>query len=81
MKRFRAIYIGDIRFNQCSVFELNFKTNYFEMINDNEISYEKECVEEDGDFLIFEVINDRATLIEKKKFRRKIRNKRGNYKY
>lgn len=51
------------------------------MINDREIRYEKECVEEDDDFLIFEVENDRATLIEKKKFRRKSKNKRRNYKY
>lgn len=81
MKKFRAIYIGDVRYNQCPVFELNYKTNCFEMINDKEIRYEKECVEEDDDFLIFEVINDRASLIEKNKFRRKNRNKRKNYRY
>lgn len=80
-KNFRAVYIGEVIFNQCPVFQLNLKRNYFEMINDREIRYEKECVEEDDDFLIFEVENDRATLIEKKKFRRKSKNKRRNYKY
>ena len=64
MKKIRAIYIGDIRFDQCPVFELNTETNHFEMIIDKEISYEKECVEEDDDFLIFKVENDVATLLE-----------------
>lgn len=64
MKKIRAIYIGDVRFNQCPVFELNVETNYFEMLTDKEFRYEKECVEEDSDFLIFKVENDRATLIK-----------------
>ncbi len=51
----RAIYIGDIRFNECNVFELNVDTNYYEMLNDKEYSYKKEAVEEDDDWLIFEV--------------------------
>lgn len=51
----RAIYIGDVRFNECSVFELNVNTNYYEMLNDKEYRYEKEAVEEDEDWLIFEV--------------------------
>lgn len=63
MKKIRAIYIGDVRFDVCLVFELNFETNYFEMIKDNEIKYEKECVYEDSDFLIFEVENDDAKII------------------
>lgn len=63
MKKIRAIYIGDVRFDVCPVFELNFETNYFEMIKDNEIKYEKECVYEDSDFLIFEVENDDAKII------------------
>ncbi|WIV11564.1 hypothetical protein [Proteiniborus sp. MB09-C3] len=65
MKKIRAIYIGDVRFDQCPVFELNMKTNYFEMLIDKEFRYEKECVEEDDDFLIFRVENDRAILVEK----------------
>ena len=63
MKKIRAIYIGDVRFDVCPVFELNFETNYFKMIKDNEIKYEKECVYEDSDFLIFEVENDDAKII------------------
>ncbi len=65
MKKIRAIYIGDVRFDQCPVFELNMETNYFEMLIDKEFRYEKECVEEDDDFLIFTVENDRAALVEK----------------
>jgi len=64
MKRMRAIFIGDVRFVQCPVFELNTKTNYFEMLIDKEVRYEKEVVEEDDDFLIFEIERDVATLIE-----------------
>ncbi|MEK4082451.1 hypothetical protein [Psychrobacillus sp. FSL K6-1415] len=64
MKKIRAIYIGDVRFDQCPVFELNTETNYFEMLIDKEMRYEKEVVEEDDDFLIFKVENDVATLIE-----------------
>ena len=64
MKKIRAIYIGDIRFSQCPVFELNEETNYFEMLIDKEFRYGKECVEEDNDFLIFEVENDVAMLIK-----------------
>lgn len=63
MKKIRAIYIGDVRFEQCPVFELNKETNYFEMLIDKEFKYEKECVEEDNDFLVFEVENDEARLI------------------
>lgn len=65
MKKIRAIYIGDVRFDQCPVFELNMEMNYFEMLIDKEFRYEKECVEEDDDFLIFTVENDRAALVEK----------------
>ncbi|TKI47878.1 hypothetical protein [Lysinibacillus tabacifolii] len=64
MKKIRAIYIGDVRFDQCPVFELNVETNYFEMLIDKEFRYEKEVVEEDHDFLVFEIENDVATLIK-----------------
>ncbi|MGF7058468.1 hypothetical protein [Brassicibacter mesophilus] len=64
MKKIRAIYIGDVRFDQCPVFELNVETNYFEMLTDKEFRYERECVEEDSDFLIFKVENDTAALIK-----------------
>ncbi|WFD08784.1 hypothetical protein [Tepidibacter hydrothermalis] len=71
MIKMRAIYIGDVRFNECNVFELNEETNYFEMINDKEFEYKKEIVEEDDDWLIFEVtigkdeLDGRAKLINR----------------
>lgn len=65
MKKIRAIYIGDVRFDRCPVFELNMDTNYFEMLTDKEYRYEKEVVEEDDEFLVFIVEDDIATLIEK----------------
>lgn len=40
------------------------ETNYFEMLIDKEMRYEKESVVEDDDFLIFKVEDDIATLIE-----------------
>lgn len=64
MKKIRAIYIGDVRFDQCPVFELNKGTGYFEMLIDRACIYEKECVYEDHDFIVFEVENDRAKLIK-----------------
>ena len=64
MKKIRAIYIGDVRFGQCPVFELNMETNYFEMLIDKEFRYEKEVVEEDDEFLVFVVENDIATFIK-----------------
>ncbi|CAH2213186.1 hypothetical protein [Tepidibacter aestuarii] len=56
MIKMRAIYIGDVMFNECNVFELNEETNYFEMLNDKKFEYKKEIVEEDDNWLIFEVI-------------------------
>lgn len=64
MKKVRAIFIGDVRFDECPVFELNPETGYFEMIVDKEFKYLKEIVEEDNDFLVFEIENDIATLIK-----------------
>ena len=63
--KIRAIFIGDVRFDQCPVFELNTETNYFEMIIDKEIKYEKVVVEEDEEFLIFEIEKDIATIMNK----------------
>lgn len=62
MKKIRAVFIGDVRFDQCPVFELNTETDYFEMIIDKEIRYERVVVEEDEDFLVFEIEHDIATL-------------------
>ena len=63
-EKIRAIFIGDVRFDQCTVFELNTDTNYFEMLIDKEFRYAKELVEEDDDFLVFVVENDIATLFD-----------------
>lgn len=45
MKKTRAICITDVIFEQCPVFE----------IKDNSFRYEKKCIEEGPDWLIFEV--------------------------
>lgn len=58
------MYIGDIRFDQCPVFERNEETNYFEMLVDKEFSYEKEVVENDDEFLLFEVENAIVTYMK-----------------
>lgn len=57
MKKVRAIYTGDIKHNQCPVFELSRETGWFEMLEDKSFRYEKECVYEDPTFLVFEVEN------------------------
>ncbi|WP_026907169.1 hypothetical protein [Paucisalibacillus globulus] len=49
----RAIYTGDVRFNECNVFEYDNQTKMFQMINDKEIAYSFETVMEDEDFIIF----------------------------
>jgi len=66
MKKIRAIYIGDVKHNQCPVFELK-ENGWFEMLGDNELRYEKEvCFDEDSDFLIFEVEKDNVNNVYKK---------------
>jgi hypothetical protein len=65
IKKIRAIYIGDVKHNQCPVFELK-ENGWFEMLEDIEFRYEKEEVESDSDFLIFEVENDDVILLDKK---------------
>ncbi|MCX7923117.1 MAG: hypothetical protein N3B21_14065 [Clostridia bacterium] len=65
MKKIRAIYIGDVRYNECPVFELNSDTGWFEMLKDKEFRYEKDCVYEDNDFIIFSVENDIVKGVEK----------------
>lgn len=65
MNKYRAIYIGDVRFNECNVFELDREADDFVMINDTEIRYSTEAVMEDPDFLVFTISGDRATLEDK----------------
>lgn len=53
--KIRAIYIGDMRFDFCPVFELDEDTEEFAMLSDKEFRYGKAVVYEDEDFLVFEV--------------------------
>lgn len=63
MNKIRAIYIGDVKHNQCPVFELNIETGWFEMLEDTSFKYEKECVYDDQSFFIFEVENENVNLV------------------
>lgn len=54
----RAIYIGDVRFNECPVFELNQEGTDFVMLKDTIFKYSKEVVYEDDDFIVFTVKGD-----------------------
>lgn len=56
--KIRAIYIGDVRFDSCPVFELNTETHQFVMISDNEFTYDDLTVYDDKDFLVFEVYKE-----------------------
>jgi hypothetical protein len=51
----RAIFIGDVRFDKCPVFELNEKTGYYEMLKEPDFRYTKDIMLDDGDWLFFEV--------------------------
>ncbi len=63
MKKIRAIFIGDVRYDQCPVFELNVKTNLFEMLIDRDFKYEKEVVMQDDQFLVFTIENEMVTYM------------------
>jgi len=65
MKTIRAIYIGDVRYNECPVFELDKKTGMFEMLKDKEFRYGIDSVRNDPDFLVFAVENEEASMISK----------------
>lgn len=54
----RAIYIGDVRFNECPVFELNQEGTDFVMLKDTIFKYPKEAVYGDDDFIVFTVKDD-----------------------
>ena len=58
----RAIYIGDLRFNECPVFELNQEGTDFVMLEDTNFKYPKETVYEDNDFIIFTVKDGTVSL-------------------
>lgn len=61
----RAIYVGDVRYDQCPVFELNEETGFYEMIVDHDFRYPKEIMDIDEDWLCFEfdTEEDKATFI------------------
>lgn len=62
----RAIYVGDVRFNECNVFEYDTKTKSFHMINDEEVCYSFESVMNNKDFIIFVSNGDIAFQVEVK---------------
>jgi len=53
MRKIRAIYIWDIRDNQCEVFELDASDKKFKMIIDGDFSYPLECILEDSNWIVF----------------------------
>lgn len=61
----RAIYTGDVRFDVCNVFELNHGTNQFEMLNEPEITYDKDIMYADDDFLVFNIEGELVTQVNK----------------
>lgn len=54
-EKIRAIYIGDVQFDTCVVFELNEENDYFEMVGDTEFRYPREGVIQDEDFILFKI--------------------------
>lgn len=61
----RAIYVGDVRYDECPVFELDNDTNQFIMIGDSEMRYDSEVVYSDDDFQVFSVKDDTVRLVDK----------------
>lgn len=60
----RAIYIGDVRYNQINVFEYNPKTKEFHMINDKSFSYPFECVMEGKNWLVYFIDGEKVYSME-----------------
>lgn len=70
-KKIRAIYIGDLRFDNCPVFELDVETHMFVMVSDigkdlecGPTQYEDLYVYADEDFLIFEVTSEDSNILK-----------------
>lgn len=63
MKKVRAIYVGDIRFANCPIFELK-ENGWFEMLENPEFRYKKEVVETDDSWLIFNASIDEDSEYE-----------------
>lgn len=62
----RAIYVGDILFSQCPVFEFDPNTGQFHMIEDRQIAYDFEIVMNDDDFIVFATDGNSVYQIEVK---------------
>lgn len=62
----RAIYVGDVRFDVCNVFEYNEKTKMFEMINDRDCAYHFDSVMKDVDFIVFATDGSTVFQVETK---------------
>lgn len=58
----RAIYKGDMRFDECPVFEL--RGDKFYMLRDVSFSYDKDVVLQDDDFMVFTVDVDHVVLVD-----------------
>ena len=59
----KAIYIGDVRFDECNVFEYDNDTKKFHMIN---VSYDFEAVMSDTDFILFAADGENTFQLEVK---------------
>ena len=59
----RAIYIGDIRFDDCPVFELDEEDGYFKILGDPEFQYPKEVVEADKNFIRFSLNENEIRIL------------------
>lgn len=55
MKKIRAIYIGDVKYDNCPIFELNNETKEFEMLENKSFKYDSNIIEDDDYWLFFEV--------------------------
>lgn len=61
----RAIYIWDVRFPDCPVFELDSKGQRFHMVGDPSFAYDKAEVYNDDDWILFKVKDENVIRIEK----------------
>ena len=55
MRTIRALYIGDMRYSESPVFELNKEDGVFEMVIDKDCRYSVEDILGDDDWLVFEI--------------------------
>ena len=58
MVKKRAVYIGETRYKQCPVFELDKIDKKFKMIDDIDFVYDVEAILCDSDWLVFRIEYD-----------------------